>query len=247
MANGILLGEVESGRLGKRAATILASMAGQRLRPLWLLALASWIVFACFRAGLLIACSESLRNVSASEIAQCLLTGLRYDAVPIGCAMLPLAMVLSLASASAFAERTFRRFIMAYGAVLATLVLFVEVVGVAFFLHFGARLNWTSIAYFGHFRELAIYLWNAYPIWLLAIGTVIAPVLCYLLFRRVFWRGRLADAPAWVRPIGAVVLMGLCVLAARGGFDERPVQHDSAYFSENNIIDQIIIILREFE
>jgi len=214
-------------------------LASRRARPIWMLSAAGWVVFACFRAGLLIASRDALENISGDEIVRCFLTGLRYDAVPIGYAMLPLALCLPLAPAWAFGRRWFRRAVVGYCSALVTLTLFVEVVGAAFFAHFGVRLNWVSMDYFGHFGELAVYLWNAYPIWLLAIGTVLVPIGSALLLGRIFWTARLPNGPLSARSAVACVLVGLCVLAARGGLGRHPLRSARAYFSRNNVINQL--------
>ncbi len=242
MANGITLGKSKyRGLLRICADAAITALTGQRVRPVWLLAGTGWLLFACFRIGLLIVSWDVLSGVVPSEVFWCLLTGLRYDAVPIGLAMLPLAMLLSLVPGYTFGRKWFRRTVMGYAVGVTTVAIFGEVVGVAFFLHFGSRLNWLSMAYFGHFRELAIYIWNTYPIWLLGIGTITVPCLLYAGCKRVFWRGRQPNGPLWVRPIQAVMLGGLCILAGRGGLDHHPLRSGSAYFSANNVINQITL------
>ena len=241
MDNGILLGEPDSGGVSRRLTGVVRdALFGQRVRAVWVLAGLGWTIFTCFRVGLLIAMRDVLIDVNGSDIATCLLTGVRYDAVPIGFAMAPLVVGLSLAPPRAFGRKWFRRLIVGYGVGVTTLALFAETVGAAFFLHFGTRLNWVAMAYFGHFRESAIFIWNAYPVWPLAIGIVAVPCACWFVYRRVFWGGggRL-DGPAWARAIVAAGLIGGCVLAGRGGLDPHPLRGGSAYFSENNVINQI--------
>ncbi len=222
-----------------RSRRFLAGVFSQRLRPVWLLAGLGWFLFGAFRAGLLIHTKDLLANVKASEIAHCFTTGLRYDAIPIGYALLPMVLLLSLAPATTFRRKWFRRLIVGYGAAVTSLALLTEVVGAAFFLHFNARLNAVAMDYFGHFREVAIYLWNAYPIWLLAVGILLVPCGCYLAFRWVFWRGGRPRCSPLGRVGLAVVLTGLCLLSLRGGVEPQPRGSGSAYFSQNNVVNQI--------
>ncbi|MHC4294889.1 MAG: LTA synthase family protein [Planctomycetota bacterium] len=242
MANCKALGNPASGALrGDRTGAAIAALMSQRVRPLLLLAAAGWVLFACFRAGLLIASHDELGNVGAAEIVRCLLTGVRYDSVPIAYAMFPLGIVLAMVPPSAFTRRGFRRMIVAYAVIVTALAIFVEIVGAAFFLHFGARLNSVSMDYFGHFRELAVYIWNAYPIWLLMIGLFAAGWVMYRVFGRVFWVRRRPVKSILVRVLQASILTALCVLGARGGLDEQPLRSGEAYFSENNVVNQVTL------
>ena len=97
------------GRLAGRLRGLLAFLTGQRFRPLLIAGLLAWGLFGVFRAGLLLASRESLRGVGAIEIARCFWIGMWFDAVPIGYALLPLVLILSLAPNRAFARRSFRR------------------------------------------------------------------------------------------------------------------------------------------
>ncbi len=144
---------------------MLNALRSQRVRPLLLLSLVGWSLFAAFRAGLLIASRDVLVNVGATEIARCFLMGLRYDSIPIGYAMLPLAVALTIAPSWAFVRPWFRSTIVAYSVAVTTIAIVAEVVGTAFFLHFGARLNSISmesrmLSYYACAREL--YLSRSY-------------------------------------------------------------------------------------
>ena len=218
----------------RTAASLLWS---PRVRAVWLLAAAGWGLFAGFRAGLLIASGPLVENVSAADIARCFLTGLRYDAMPIGYALLPLALALSLAPAATFAKSWFRRAVVVYAVVVTTLAVFAEIVGAAFFMHFGSRLNWIALDYFGHFREIGAYIWKAYPIAFFPLALAVLIYGCVRLFRRVFWG--VPGGTVAARSALAAVLVCLCVLGARGGLDTQTLNSSSAYFCENNVVSQL--------
>lgn len=213
-----------------------------RIRPLLILAMLGWVMFGAFRATLLAARHQFLNGSGPGDLLNCFLVGTRFDAVPIGYALLPLAAVLSLAPAGAFARRSFKRGVAAYAATIATVALAVEIAGAYFFLHFGYRLNWLAIAHWGHFRESAIYIWNAYPVWLLAILMVVAFLAFRGLFRRAFWRdGVRQEAHLPARAVLAGVTVALCVVACRGGVNHRPLEQNSAYFTANRVLNQLTL------
>jgi len=239
MPNGIPLSDDADAPRAGPVERLLCALGSRRVRPIWMLSAAGLVVFTCFRAALLIVSRHALEDASAGEIAQCFLTGLRYDGVPIGYAMLPMALCLPLAPAAAFGRRWFRRVVVGYCSALVTLTLFTEVVGAVFFIHFGVRLNWMSMDHLGHFGEVAVYLWNTYAVWARAIGTVVVPIGCALMLPRIFWAAGRANGPLWARSILSGVLVGLCVTAARGGLDRHPLRSARAYFSGNNVINQL--------
>ena len=210
----------------------------QRVRPLWITALLILAVFTLFRAALLLGKWSFVHGVGPKTVAWCFLVGMRYDGMPLGYLLLPIALLLSLAPSAWFARRRFRRIVGAYAACVMTAVTVVEVVGVAFFWEYICRLNWIAVSYPSH-RETRRYLWENYPVLLIAM----VPVALYFVFRwllrRLFWRSAPAIGSVRGRAILAAVLVGLCVLACRGGAGRRPLGRGSGYISTNNLISQL--------
>ena len=216
-----------------------AVLLGPRTRPLWITAAAGLLLFAAFRAVLILACWGNLAEVSGRGMLRCFVVGMKFDAMPIGFALLPMVLVLSLVPDPVLTGRRFRRLVAAYAAGTITLAGLVEVVGAGFFMHEGARLNWMSIAYLT--LETAEFIWKNYPAWLVPPGVAAVYYLSYRLLRWAFWRGSRPAGPGWVRPVRAAVLVGLCALACHGGVRGRPVRRGSANFSDNRLISQLTL------
>ncbi len=68
MANGITLRDALGNSSLKQARVVIGVLFGQRLRPLWLLAVGAWVLFGCVRVGLLIASRDVVANVGAAEV-----------------------------------------------------------------------------------------------------------------------------------------------------------------------------------
>ena len=223
----------------KKRSALVELVGGQRLRPLWIIAAVGWLIFGAFRAALLMANWGMLKDLGFVDILRCMLVGMRYDAVPIGYALLPAAVVMLLAPEGSFSDRRFRRGATVYAVAVIVLATFVEVVGAGFFLYFGCRLNWLAIAHVDHFRETAGYIWRTYPIGSLFLGTVVVFAFSYYVLTRVLWRGGRPTQPLRLRILTAMMLVGLCILACRGGLDSHPLRRSKAYISANNIINQL--------
>ncbi len=223
------------------AAWVARLPLSQRLRALWILAGLAWLIFGGFRAVLLGLNSSALAGASSGEIARSFLVGMRYDAMPIGYAALPLALALSLAPDSAFGNRWFRRVVCGYAATAIVLVILVELVGAWFFQEFGQRLNWLALDYLGEYRELAAFIWHGYPVIWVTVALLALLYGLYRLFDWVFWLGRRPRGPIWVRPVGAAALAALGVLGCRGGLDPHPLRMGPAYFSQNTLICQLAL------
>ena len=228
--------------LPPRPVRALGLVLGMRLRPVLLLTVVGVVLFTLFRAALLLARFHFIENLSGSQIRQCFLTGLRFDAVPIGYAVFPLAVALALAPRRLFRRQWFRRAITTYAATLLVIAIAVEIAGAAFFLYFGTRLNWLAIVHFGHFREAAVYIWREYPVVLLVAAIAALAVAVRWALRKTLWTGptprRLGIAG---RAALAAVLVGLCVSACRGGWGQKPLRQSSAYFSPNKLITQLAL------
>jgi len=150
-----------------------------------------------------------------------------------------MVLTLFLAPNSAFDRPRFRRGIVLYAAVLAMVAAFVEVVGAAFFLHFGRRLDWMVFNYPKHIREIGVFIWNRYPILLIlpVIGAIFYGF--YRLYRRVFWWGPRPRGRTLPRILQGAIVTGLCILACRGGLGNRPLRFGPAFFTSNNLINQL--------
>ncbi|MGB2823954.1 MAG: sulfatase-like hydrolase/transferase [Phycisphaerae bacterium] len=218
---------------------ILDFLAGQRLRPIWICTAILFALFAVVRLGLLLASYGMLADhVGSAEVLRCFLLGVRYDAMPIGYAMGPLVVALTLASPAVFNRRGFRRAVVLYTAAVVTICVGTEGFGVYFFLRFGRRLNYMAFAYLAHLETLQ-FMWGNYPMWALIPVVPGLFYLCYRVFGR--WFGRGSDGP-WSprrRIVTAAVLGALCVLACRGGLERRPLNPGSAYFCGNQLVDQL--------
>ena len=187
----------------------------------------------------MVACWGDLVEVPGRGISRCFLVGIRFDVMPIGFALLPMVLVLSLVPDAVLTQRRFRRLVAAYAAGMITLAGLVEVIGAGFFMHEGARLNWMSIGYLT--LETAVFIWRNYPAWLVPPGVALAYYLSYRLLRWAFWRGGRPAGPGWARPVQAAVLVGLCALACHGGLRGRPIRRGSANFSDNRLISQLTL------
>ena len=194
------------------------------------------MIFAVFRAILLILTRETLVSVTAGQIVRCFLVGLRYDGVAVGYIMMPLAVIITLAPNLAFGQRWFRRTITIIAAAAATVALVVEFGGMFFFLQFESRLNWLAIDYFGHFGEIAEYIWQTYPVWAVPLVVIAGGWGFYRVFRWSFWAGDRPTGPIWPRPILTSAVIALCVISARGSLGHHRLRFGLAYFCTNKTV-----------
>lgn len=211
-----------------------------RLRPVLYLSLAGWLVFAVFRAILLLLSYSQIKAVPFGEIGKCMLIGLRYDAMPIGYAMLPLVAAMFLLPDRRLTDPKAQRRITVYATVLAMVMVMVEVLGVGYFLHFYSRLDWMVISYPSQDpREVAGHILGNYPIFLVPPSVWIVFKVLYPLFRRILWSRPAGGGSPWLRVGVGLLLAASCVTACRGGLDRRPLRFGAAIFSDNNIVNQL--------
>lgn len=220
---------------------VVAVVTG-RLRPLWITSILIMATFSGFRLGLLLKRLDGLADVGVSELAICFVLGLRYDIMPLGYLLLPMAMLLSLSPGRFFGCRWYRRTVTAYATWVFGVVLFVEICGAAFFLHFGLRMNWMALYYLRFPREVALFLVGSYPLWMLAVGMPVAMYAAYRVLWWILWPRMAIDGPRRAgRVVTAVLLGGACVLGCRGGADHRPLRRGPAYISYNNLVNQLTL------
>jgi len=219
---------------------ISTAIFGQRFRIFWMLAGMLLLIFGGFRTALMIACRPLLAGASWTDILNCLFVGMRYDAMPIGFALTPLGLAIALAPAKIMAGKFFRMAVAIYIALTLTAAVFIEAVGMQFFLSptHKSRLNWVVLEYMGGSNEVMTLIWQSYPVgWfgllllLLLIGTT-------AVFRRLLWRNGAGEGSLVFRTGWAVVAMGLCFLAIRGGI-MHPLWLGEAYFCQNKTLCEL--------
>jgi phosphoglycerol transferase MdoB-like AlkP superfamily enzyme len=219
-------------------------LSGQRIRPLVLVAVYAYVLFTVFRGGLLLLATalfpeRPFEGVTLGELLHCFGVGFYFDSMAVGYVLLPMAVALTLASESVVRKRGFRWCVTLYAAATSVWLLALEVVGVGFFLHYGTRLDWKLAYYTQSAHEVWGYLFHEYYIW---AWLLLVPPLCYgvyRLYRRAFWVGHVSYLPGWRRGAVMAVVLGICVLACRGGFDSRPLNRSKACFTTNNLVAQL--------
>jgi hypothetical protein len=196
----------------------------QRIRPFMFWSVAVLAVFAIYRAGLLWACRDRLGDASFAAIAQCFHVGLLFDAFVLGAAGLPLALALTLPPNRTFSRMWFRRLVTLYVTALLVFVVVLSAVGVGFFFQFGFRMNGLALDTLLCPREIAGTIWSAYPVGWVTLGLALLFYVLYRALMRWFWAGPEPSAPAWLRPVLAAVLVGLCAVCIRGGLTDGPAR-----------------------
>jgi phosphoglycerol transferase MdoB-like AlkP superfamily enzyme len=120
--------------------------------------------------------------------------------------------------------------------------LFVVVSGAFFFLNFRARLNWIVVDYMEMPSEVLEYIWDQHPVVWVFAGMAALVVVLYWGLSRLLWSGARPSGPIWPRPILAIALVGICVLAIRGTLASRPLRIGEAYaVSANNTVGQLTL------
>ena len=212
----------------------------RRLRPLLILSLYSFLIFPVFRVALFLASREAVQNTTVWEIGVCFAYGFQFDAVVVGYTMLPMVLALGLAPAASFSKKAFRRTVTIYATVVMTMVLVLEIVNAVFMVEFRRRLNWASLSYSTHPREVVTFIWEAYHFWvILLIPALAAGVYAvYRVLRHHCWRGRLAFNSPRKRLLLTAVMVALCIIACRPTFGRFPLRPGSEEHSSNNLVNQ---------
>jgi len=202
--------------------------------PLWILAIACYALFGGFRLGLCLGNMGSFNGVAFSEIVHCFVLGLCYDTMVVGYILLPPAVLLTISPPEAFAKPWFNRIIRGYAAIVTLGVLVIEIIGVFMYLHEGTRTNWTLPYYLRHPHEVFGHVWKEYPVWLCLLAIPVIIFLLYKLYHHSFGKGIVHELRNWRRVAFSCVIVFLCIVAARGGLQSRPLSNTLAYENTSN-------------
>jgi hypothetical protein len=151
-----------------------------------------------------------------------------------------LVLTLGLARATSFYNKAFRRTVTIYVLVVMTLVLVLEIVNVVFMTEFRRRMNWASISYSTHPREVARHVWEQYNIWLFLLVPLVTGggYQVYRILIRYCWYGRLTLNSQTKRIVLTLAMAGVCILACRPTLGRFPLRPGSEEHSSNNLVNQ---------
>lgn len=185
-------------------------------------ALCMLLLFALARLGLLAYNHALIANTSVSTFAEAFINGARFDLRLIVYLCIPLS--LSLLSITAMRAR---RLHVAWLTFATSLCLFFAVVELNFYREFHQRLNSLVFQYMQEdIGTVASMIWNGFPVLRLLLAWALATLLLAWLFRRIERATRArghAAPPRWpVRTAVFVLLLLVCVVAARGTLRSGP-------------------------
>lgn len=231
-------------RVGLWYRRVARAFRGQRLRPIWIVAVYAYALFMLFRLGLLLLTMQlypdaAWGHLHIRDLLWCFVLGFGFDSMAVGYMLLPMGVALAGCSAQWIRTQWFRRLITMYAAVASLYMLATEVVGAGFFLQYGARIDWRLPYYTQNMHEVWGFLFLEYYIW--AWMLLILPIIYafYRIYRAVFWKGHVTLLPGWRRVAFVAVVIGVFVLACRGGISSRPLNTSKAYYTANKVLVQL--------
>lgn len=185
-------------------------------------ALCMLLLFALARLGLLAYNQALIADTPAGTFVESFVNGARFDLRLIVYLCIPLS--LSLLSVTAMRAR---RLHVAWLTCATSLCLFFAVVELNFYREFHQRLNSLLFQYMQEdIGTVASMIWNGFPVLRLLLAWALATLLLAWLFRRIERATRArghAAPPRWpVRTAVFVLLLLVCVVAARGTLRSGP-------------------------
>lgn len=135
--------------------------------------------------------------------------------------------------------RLYQRAQAVYFACALLLISVLEAATPAFIAEYGFRPNRLFFEYLGSPRELLATLWSAYRVPLLAS---LAAGVGAIWIARALFRVRPARALRWwLRAPASALAFGLCLLAARSGFQHRPINPASVAFCDDPLLNSLAL------
>jgi phosphoglycerol transferase MdoB-like AlkP superfamily enzyme len=218
------------------------------LRPRWLsgagpflplLALAALLLVLLSLSRLGHALTYAQRVTVIDQWGWLFAVGLRMDSVLV-CMLLIVPAALLLASPPSW-RVGIGRTVAVYGAIVVTVVAFMEVATVRFLAEFDHRPDRMFWEYLNHPKEVAETVLKTAWVSLLA-AAVVMPLIAYGAWRWSRWA--LEDMRPWrwwVRLAVLPLVGGLLFLGIRGTLSHRPVNISTAAFSNENILNQLAL------
>ena len=212
-----------------------------------LCALIMMVMFTLLRVALLVYNREMILDTPASTFLEAFANGLRFDIRIVVYFSIPL--LLALLSVKAMAARGVLRF---WLTAASSLALFLGLMEMDFYREFHQRLNGLVFQYVKEDPKTVMsMLWYGFPVVRYLLAWAVGTVILYFAFRGadrvtrssstvVTAGGSRAVAPWYGRVAVFVVLLLVCVVAARGTLRQGPpLRWGDAYTTDSNFANQL--------
>ena len=229
------------------ASRVLQPTVKSHLAFTLLCALIMMVMFTLLRVALLVYNKEMILDTPASTFLEAFGNGLRFDARIVVYFSIPL--LLALLSVKAMAMRGVLRF---WLTAASSLALFLGLMEMDFYREFHQRLNGLVFQYVKEDPKTVMsMLWYGFPVVRYLLAWAVGTVILYFAFRgadRVTRSsstvatagGSRAVAPWYGRVAVFVVLLLVCVVAARGTLRQGPpLRWGDAYTTDSNFANQL--------
>ena len=212
-----------------------------------LCALVMMVMFTLLRVALLVYNREMILDTPASTFLEAFANGLRFDLRIVVYLSIPL--LLALLSVKAMVQRGVMRF---WLTAASSLALFLGLMEMDFYREFHQRLNGLVFQYVKEDPKTVMsMLWYGFPVVRYLLAWAVGTVVLYLAFRAAdrVTRPQLpaagtgairAAAPWYARIAVFVVVLLVCVVAARGTLRQGPpLRWGDAYTTDSNFANQL--------
>jgi phosphoglycerol transferase MdoB-like AlkP superfamily enzyme len=201
------------------------------------------LLFELLRLGLMLRNRSSIAGAAPGALLSSFIYGLRFDLAVACYIALPAVIIGHLPGLGLRHSRTLRRILLPVLVGAVGIIIFLLLAEYEFFHEFQSRYNQLAFQYLDHPGIVVGMAWYNYPV----IRYVLVCALLVIAFGfalRWIARHTLIERPDEpVKPlhegIAMALLIGLMVIAMRGGLQSEPLQWGDAYHSSNDFVNQM--------
>ncbi|UCD94442.1 MAG: sulfatase-like hydrolase/transferase [Candidatus Zixiibacteriota bacterium] len=208
---------------------------------LWFRVFAAGVIFlALYRLLFLLRLAELIDDSPVGEILHSFWIGFRFDSVILSIVILPL-MLISVLPFVKFTKKVIRTVFILILSVIFALIFLISAADLAFFDHFGSRMNYWAVEYI-EYPGLFLYssvshggFWKLFAVWLIITALFI------FIIRMIFRKASRFRPPAGTASRIAIYVLVTVFLTfgIRGRIGIKALDWGTAFFSENHFLNQL--------
>jgi phosphoglycerol transferase MdoB-like AlkP superfamily enzyme len=202
-------------------------------------------LFEVMRVGMILRNSSSANGATFGQLLSSFFYGLRFD-LAIACYLaLPVVVIGHLPAVGLWYSYRLRKIVLWVLTIVLAVTIFVLLAEYEFFREFQTRYNQLAFQYLDQPKIVVGMVWYNYPVVRYVLFCLLLTAACgltvYGIMRLCFGRGEQKRQPVSV--IGEIaqfaVLIGLMIIAMRGGLQSEPLRWGNAYHSNNEFVNQM--------
>ncbi len=186
--------------------------------------------------------NELAETVPSAFLLKSFLIGIRFDFRVVSIIMIPLFILSAIPGHDLVTSRTMRKIGFIYISIVTTIMFFLHMVEIEFFLFFNTRLNGSALIWFDSPGDTLTMVWSSFPVlpYLLLYGAITTAFILLIRSYRNWVVQNVGPSSKVITLVWLPIVLAVFILGSIGRiYKDAPMRWGIGYFCEYNFANQL--------